>query len=215
MEWAPPVYVHLARSMNRPLTNQQRAVYEFIRDKIVDRGYGPTVREIGEHMQIKSPNGVVCHLRALERKGMINRAANKSRAIELTDPVNRRPLGELPIHGEVVRGTYTACSDRENAIDLGLLAAVGRYAVQVRDNSLIGMHIALGDFLIIQSQSVCEVGQLVLVESASNSTILCLCCRENDRKRLNPLSPSMLRSHYYIEDVTISGIVVGSVRAMG
>ena len=43
-------------TMNRPLTNQQQAVYDFIRDKIVSRGYGPTVREIGEHMNIKSPN---------------------------------------------------------------------------------------------------------------------------------------------------------------
>ncbi len=201
--------------MNRPLTNQQRAVYEFIRDKIVDRGYGPTVREIGEHMQIKSPNGVVCHLRALQRKGMINRAANKSRAIELTDPVNRRPLGELPIHGEIVRGACAAGSMvMEKAIDLGQLSAVGRYAVQVRDNSLIGMHIALGDYLIIQSQNVCEVGQLVLVEPGLSATVICLCCRENDRKRLNPLSPSLLRSHYYVEDVKISGIVVGSVRLM-
>ncbi len=53
------------------LTDRQQAVYEFIREKILKRGYGPTVREIGEQMEIRSPNGVMCHLRALERKGMI------------------------------------------------------------------------------------------------------------------------------------------------
>ena len=53
------------------LTKRQKAVYEFIRDKIRNRGYGPTVREIGEHFDISSPNGVMCHLKALEKKGLI------------------------------------------------------------------------------------------------------------------------------------------------
>ncbi len=52
------------------LTPRQLEVYDLIRHLIVDRGYGPTVREIAQHFDIKSPNGVVCHLRALERKGL-------------------------------------------------------------------------------------------------------------------------------------------------
>ena len=51
------------------LTTRQREVYEFIRDKIRNRGYGPTVREIGGQFKISSPNGVMCHLKALEKKG--------------------------------------------------------------------------------------------------------------------------------------------------
>ena len=54
------------------LTKRQREIYEFLRDKIVNRGYGPTVREIGVHFSIRSPNGVMCHLKALERKGLIS-----------------------------------------------------------------------------------------------------------------------------------------------
>ena len=50
------------------LTLRQREVYDFISEKIHDRGYGPTVREIGDHFEIRSPNGVVCHLKALEKK---------------------------------------------------------------------------------------------------------------------------------------------------
>ena len=50
------------------LTERQQHVYDFIRDKIVNRGYGPTVREIGENFEISSPNGVMCHLKALEKK---------------------------------------------------------------------------------------------------------------------------------------------------
>ena len=55
------------------LTERQREIYDFIRDKIESRGYGPTVREIGLNFDIKSPNGVMCHLKALEKKGLIIR----------------------------------------------------------------------------------------------------------------------------------------------
>ncbi len=63
------------------LTQRQRDVYVFIRDKIHSRGYGPTVREIAQQFQIRSPNGVMCHLKALEKKGLrllAPRLANRS-----------------------------------------------------------------------------------------------------------------------------------------
>ena len=67
----------------RPMTARQEQVLEFIRDKIHSRGYGPTVREIGLAFKIRSPNGVVCHLKALERKGLIRRTPHSSRGIEV------------------------------------------------------------------------------------------------------------------------------------
>ena len=67
------------------LTERQKHVYEFIHDLITNRGYGPTVREIGAEFNISSPNGVMCHLKALEKKGLIRRSPNKSRAIELVN----------------------------------------------------------------------------------------------------------------------------------
>ena len=72
------------------LTKRQREIYEFLRDKIINRGYGPTVREIGQQFSIRSPNGVMCHLKALERKGLISREQNMSRAIQLSDPPQNR-----------------------------------------------------------------------------------------------------------------------------
>ena len=67
------------------LTERQRDIYEFIRGKIESRGYGPTVREIGTAFDIKSPNGVMCHLKALEKKGLIIREGFSARAIQLVD----------------------------------------------------------------------------------------------------------------------------------
>ena len=68
-------------SLMDQLTSRQAAVFEFFKERVQTRGYGPTVREIGEHFQISSPNGVMCHLRALERKGLLHRVRKHDRAI--------------------------------------------------------------------------------------------------------------------------------------
>src|SRR5437868_15417073 len=81
------------------LTERQREIYDFIRDKIESRGYGPTVREIGDAFEIKSPNGVMCHLNALVKKGLIERAEGKARAIQLVGHV-RPGRAELPLRSE-------------------------------------------------------------------------------------------------------------------
>src|SRR6187431_2693049 len=88
------------------LTVRQREIYEFIRERIERRGYGPTVREIGEGFAIKSPNGVMCHLKALEKKGLIIREEHSARAIQLV--VQRPSSGGLPLLGSVAAGTPIA-----------------------------------------------------------------------------------------------------------
>jgi hypothetical protein len=94
-------------------TERQMEIYAFIRDKIHSRGFGPTVREIGTAFKIRSPNGVVCHLKALERKGLITRGKNMSRAIELvTEPAHLRGL---PMAGWVAAGTLRAAEEQKRA----------------------------------------------------------------------------------------------------
>jgi repressor LexA len=96
-------------------TERQMEIYAFIRDKIHSRGYGPTVREIGEAFRIRSPNGVVCHLKALERKGLITRGKNMSRAIELmAEPAHVRGL---PLAGWVAAGTLRPAEEQHERID--------------------------------------------------------------------------------------------------
>src|SRR5262249_51950566 len=85
------------------LTDRQREIYDFIRTKIESRGYGPTVREIGEAFGIKSPNGVMCHLKALQTKGFIKREEFSARAIELIGHKFGSP--GLPFLGSVAAGT--------------------------------------------------------------------------------------------------------------
>src|SRR5687768_7906291 len=93
------------------LTERQREIYEFIRDKIETRGYGPTVREIGLAFEIKSPNGVMCHLKALEKKGLIIREGFSARAIQLVD--RRVPSHGLPLLGQVAAGAPTQAIEQD------------------------------------------------------------------------------------------------------
>ena len=102
------------------LTERQQDVYDLIRSLIVNRGYGPTVREIGEHFGTKSPNGVMCHLRALERKGMIRRSPNKSRAIELTQSADRNGHS-LQMAGMVAAGPTTLAFEQNDRVDFSEL----------------------------------------------------------------------------------------------
>jgi repressor LexA len=64
-------------------TERQREIYDFIRQSAAEWGYPPTVREIGEEFGIRSPNGVLCHLKALEKKGWIERDENVARGIRM------------------------------------------------------------------------------------------------------------------------------------
>ena len=101
------------------LTSRQREIYRFIREKIQSRGYGPTVREIGSHFEIKSPNGVMCHLKALQKKGLIHREANMSRAIQLLqDPTSAPVHSGLKIRGRIAAGQPLEAI--ENAEEFGI-----------------------------------------------------------------------------------------------
>src|SRR5216117_1636956 len=98
------------------LTDRQREIYEFIREKIENRGFGPTVREIGEGFDIKSPNGVMCHLKALEKKGLIKRTGFRARAIQLVD--HRPPATAIPMLGLVAAGAPTQAVEQEESLDI-------------------------------------------------------------------------------------------------
>ncbi len=149
--------------MDKPqLTERQKHVYELVRSLIQDRGYGPTVREIGEHFGIKSPNGVMCHLRALEKKGLITRKANKSRAIELTGE-HARSASAMPLMGIVSEHPAPLDMDSVDVIDLGkTLATDDRFVVQVSGASFTRHGVRDGDYLIVEQNRECRQGDLVV-----------------------------------------------------
>ncbi|WP_436715234.1 transcriptional repressor LexA [Roseiconus lacunae] len=193
----------------KQLTDRQRRVYELIRELIINRGYGPTVREIGEAFGIKSPNGVMCHLRALERKGLIRRSPNKSRAIELTEGHDRGH--SLPMAGMVAAGTTALAFEQTDRVDFsGMFCKHDRFILQVSGDSMIDAHIQDGDFVVIQRQESAEPGQIVVAELPTGDSTLKFWYPEDGRIRLQPANREM--APLYVTDAKIVGVAVGVVR---
>ncbi len=152
------------------LTSRQREIYDFIREKIEKRGYPPTVREIGDAFEIKSPNGVMCHLNALVKKGLIERAKQSARAIQLID----RPAhaGELPLVGAVAAGEpIEALASEERFSFSDMFGGSKNYVLQVRGTSMIEDHIDDGDYVVIRQQDTAENGERVVAMIDSEVTL--------------------------------------------
>ena len=194
------------------LTKRQLAVYEFIRDKIQNRGYGPTVREIGENFGISSPNGVMCHLKALEKKGLIHRSPNKSRAIELTREALEEDKG-LPLVGVVAAGMTSLAFEQNERIDFGdLFAKKSMFVLKVTGDSMIDAHIADGDFVVVKKQKSANKGQMVVAQTDEGEATLKYWFPESNRIRLQPANSTM--QPIYVRNANVLGVVVGVVRNM-
>jgi len=193
------------------LTPRQRDIYNFIRSKIQGRGYGPTVREIGVHFQIKSPNGVMCHLKALQKKGLIHREPNMSRAIQLLeDPVSANLMG-LKLVGRIAAGhPIEAIEQGEELTFTDWVEPGDKFALQVQGESMIDEHIADGDFVIIRRQEQARDGQIVAVRDDDGEATLKRFYRERNRIRLEPANKAM--KPIFRDRVNILGVLVGVVR---
>jgi repressor LexA len=193
------------------LTERQRQIYEFIRDKIETRGYGPTVREIGIAFDIQSPNGVMCHLNALVKKGLITREDRMARAIQLVG--HRPPSVELPLLGQVAAGSPSPAVAQEERLNLGdLFTGRDLYALRVCGQSMIEDHIDDGDYVVIRRQQTAENGARV-VAMIDNEVTLKRFHREKGQIRLDPANGRM--QPIYVDpasDTQILGVLVGVLR---
>jgi repressor LexA len=193
------------------LTDRQREIYEFIREKIESRGYGPTVREIGDGFKIKSPNGVMCHLNALVKKGLILREGRSARAIQLVD--HRRPGAELPLLGLVAAGEPLAATAQDERLSFGeLFGGPNHFALRVRGRSMIEDHIQDGDYVVIRQQETAENGESV-VAMIDNEVTLKRFNRNNGQIRLEPANAEMQPILVDPDsDARILGVLVGVLR---
>ena len=196
------------------LTSRQREIYQFIRSKIQGRGYGPTVREIGNEFDIKSPNGVMCHLKALQKKGLIHREPNMSRAIQLLDDPTSAPPAPTGIKliGRIAAGSPIEAIEQadEELMFTDWEGADDKFALQVTGESMIEEHIADGDYVIIHKQEQARDGQIVAVRDEEGEATLKRFFKEKNRFRLEPANKTM--KPIFRDKVDIIGVLVGVVR---
>ena len=193
------------------LTAKQQAVYEFIREKIRGRGYGPTVREIGLNFGILSPNGVVCHLKALEKKGLITREPNMSRAIQLAmEPVEDR---SLPLVGLIAAGVLHEAVEQTDRVDFTEMFDANNknlFVLKVSGQSMIEDQIADGDFVVVRRQKTAERGEIVVAITDEGEATLKRWFPEKNRIRLEPANATM--KPIFVRNARVLGVVVGVVR---
>lgn len=191
------------------LTRRQRDIYDFLRDKIVNRGYGPTVREIGLQFGIRSPNGVMCHLKALEKKGLITRESHMSRAIQLNNPP--QPKTSMPLAGMIAAGQPLLALQQEERVDFsGLFNSPEHFCLRVKGESMIDDHIAEGDYVIVRKQADCRDGDIVVARIDGDDATLKRYYKETHRIRLEPANRGM--KPIFSNKVALEGVVVGVIR---
>jgi repressor LexA len=192
------------------LTERQQEVYDFIHDKIQERGYGPTVREIGLRFDIRSPNGVMCHLQALVKKGLIRREPNMSRAISVVGGLS--PDKGIPLVGRVAAGQPVQMFEQSERVDFGdMFSHRSYFALEVRGQSMIEDHIQDGDFVVVRKQPTARDGQIVVASVDGGEATLKRIYREKGGKfRLVPANNSM--KPIVTKNVEVLGVVAGVVR---
>jgi repressor LexA len=212
------------------LTERQREILNFIVRESELRGFPPTIREIGEEMDIRSTNGVNDHLKALERKGYLLRGEQQSRSLVPTKRARlvlglgaRKDNGmvEVPLLGKVAAGQpLLAESNMEDSvkIDSFLLGGAGKevFALKVKGDSMIDDGIHDGDYLFVRKAPTARTGDIVVALIEDSAT----CKRyfpEGDRIRFQPANATMQPIYVHrseFRSTMILGIVVGVYRQM-
>jgi repressor LexA len=223
------------------LTDRQLEVLRFIARQIEECGYPPTIREIGEGLDIRSTNGVNDHLKALERKGYLTRDPVKSRALIPTSaarealggesPANVIPfrsgapkggshLVEVPIVGRVAAGQPILAQERVEdtvQVDAFLLGTNKKvYGLRVQGDSMIGDGILPGDYVFVKKQLHADNGEIVVAMIDDEATVKRVYF-EGDRVRFQPSNPRMAPIYVRNTDfksTMILGVVVGVYRKL-
>src|SRR5258708_21396920 len=201
--------MHKIRQKKSTLKARQRDVYEFIKDKILNRGYGPTVREIGAGFKIRSPNGVMCHLKALEKKGLITREAHMSRAIQISEPLTKM---SLPLAGRIAAGSpLMAIEQHDQANFSNLFGSDHQFCLKVTGNSMIEAQIADGDYVVVTKQKTCRDGDIVVALVNGEDATLKRFFKEPHRIRLERANSTM--QPIYSTQVQVMWVITGAFRS--
>jgi repressor LexA len=210
------------------LTKRQAQTLDYIRQSIEERGYPPTLREIGEYMGIRSTNGVNDHLRALERKGYLRREDMKSRALRVVDVNDRQApprssddnIMDIRIVGRVAAGLPLLAE--ENVVDTvrvdRMLVRGGRevFGLRVTGDSMIEAGILNGDYIFVRKQPTADRGDIVVALIGDEATVKYY-YPEKDNIRFQPangqMAPILVRAADF-KPTMLLGVVVGVYRRL-
>ena len=200
------------------LTVKQQQIYDFICQHQEERGYPPTIREIGLNFNLNSTGSVRDYLHALEKKGFINRNLRTSRGIEILKKTIIAKTRSIPIYGSIAAGAPTVAAqqsyDEEVIVDSAWFGNDSEtFSLRVQGESMIDAGILDGDLVVVRKQDYANEGDIVAVVIDDDATVKYF-HREGNRIRFQPANEAM--EPIYMEEnkaqLHISGKVVGVMR---
>ena len=197
------------------LTRRQKEILDYLGRHIERKGYAPTIEEIGDHFGLSSLATVHKHLSNLQEKGLIKRAWNRSRALELVPTEVAVRAVELPLLGRVAAGTpIEAVSSTETIfVPEDMVGRKSTYVLQVKGDSMIEEQIRDGDYVIVEDRTTARDGEMVIALLEGENVTLKKIYREGGGKiRLQPANSRMKPIFVDQDDVRVQGVVIGVLR---
>jgi repressor LexA len=197
------------------LTRRQKEILDFLTRHIERKGYAPTIEEIGDHFGLSSLATVHKHLTNLQEKGLIKRAWNRSRALELVPTEVAVRAVELPLLGRVAAGTPIEAIESTETIYVpeDMLGRGETYVLQVKGDSMIDEQIRDGDYVIVENRKVARDGEMVIALLEGENVTLKKLYREGEgRVRLQPANSRMKPLLVNEGDLRVQGVVIGVLR---
>ena len=205
------------------LTGKRREILDFIAAQLRERGYPPSVREIGEAVGLTSSSTVHAHLTTLQKQGFLRRDPTKPRAIEVRydatsgAAMERRPARHIPLLGDVAAGTNVLA--QENVEELQPLpedfTGDGQlFMLRVRGDSMIDAGILDGDYVVVRQQEEADKGDIVVAGIPGEEATVKTYTRKGGKVVLQPANPRLEPMVYDPREVTLFGKVVTVLRRL-
>jgi len=197
------------------ITAKQQQILDYIKDEILKKGYPPTVREIGETVNLKSTSSVHSHLETLEKNGYIKRDPTKPRAIEICDDsfqIVRTEMVSLPVIGNVAAGQPIFAEENIEdyfPVPADMVPKGESFILKVRGDSMINAGIFSGDRIFVNSCTTANNGDMVVAMIEDGATVKTF-YKENGYIRLQPENDDM--DPIIVDDCQIVGKVFGVFR---
>lgn len=208
---------------DKRITARQREILEFIESQTRERGYPPSVREIGEAVGLTSPSTVHSHLNTLSRLGYLRRDPTKPRAIEVRWDSNsgaimeRRPVRHVPLVGDVAAGTDVLAQENVEEllpVPLDFTGDGELFMLRVRGESMVGVGILDGDFVIAVQQTTAKKGDIIVAGIPGGEATVKTYEERNGKVVLVPANTSMSPMEFDPGEVTVFGRVVTVMRRL-
>jgi repressor LexA len=203
------------------ISGRQRAILDFIEAQISERGYPPSVREIGDAVGLTSPSTVHSHLNTLQRLGYLRRDPTKPRAIEVRyDPnsgavMERRPVRHVPLVGDVAAGTDVLAEENVEEllpVPVDFTGDGELFMLRVRGDSMIECGILDGDYVVASQIEHPNNGDIVVAGIPGGEATIKTYSRSGAEVTLTPANSSMEPMTFRADEIEIYGRVVTAMR---